>query len=926
MAWLVASLRRLRDERSSTIALGLLVFATAFVFAVTPRLFEHIADGAVQTQLREASSFDRDIQLIETRRIDGTTDDPLGGVDQVGASLQAQLPASVQALISDRNVLVDSLRWTVAKTTADPSFMRFRVQPDVDAHLGYVAGHPPTGEVRQIPNPFDASGKSPPIPVFQVALSRTAATAIGASLGDIVPLTPDPTDSLVGRLVVEGGGDLVAGAEIVGLYDVTDPADPFWMDDAAFVGPSYRGTLLTRLVDVTAVLSPDAYPSLLDETASLGSPTRYTWRYRVAPDRVQASDTGRLLVDLRRLESTFPATNGRTTGTTLRSGLLPLMETWTVRWGSATTLLGVIAVGPIVVAIAALAMVVLLVVARRRPSLALSRGRGASTAQVVGSSIAEGLLVTIPAAVVAVAASVLLVPAGSPGTSIVAAFAIAFATTLLMVLAMLPTAVAAPRGPGRESVGGRRTSTRRLILEGFVVLLAIAGAYLLRERGVHSVASVGSTPASDPLIAAVPALAGVAAGLILVRLLPLPIRFLGRLAGRRRDLVPVLAMRRASGGGSAGAVLLVLMAATAIAAFSLTTLLHFDQAADEVAWQQVGADYHVGGGLAVLPSDLDPATIPEVKASAGVFAVRATLEARRLPLDLVAIDMSDLAAVVAGTPGDPDIPPELLTPTVPAGSGYPVIVSDVFGEGTQALHVGDTFTLPVEARTLTFRIVDMRPRYPGLPEDVPFVVASRDQLRADRTDGFRTNSAFYVRADDSPATAAAIRAGVRDAAPFAVVDSRAERTADLRTSPIIDAIVLGVALAGLLAAAYAAISISAALALAGTAQAVEVAHLRTMGLTRREAFGLVIVEHGPTIVIGFVAGLVFGVLLFGVVQPGLGLDRLVGSTLEIPVSLGLDQVAAIAAFAIAIAALGIGLGAYLQRRAIPVSAIRRGFE
>ena len=72
------------------------------------------------------------------------------------------------------------------------------------------------------------------------------------------------------------------------------------------------------------------------------------------------------------------------------------------------------------------------------------------------------------------------------------------------------------------------------------------------------------------------------------------------------------------------------------------------------------------------------------------------------------------------------------------------------------------------------------------------------------------------------------------------------------------------ALAGLLAAAYAAISISAALALAGTAQAVEVAHLRTMGLTRRQAFGLVIVEHGHTIVIGFVAGLAFGILLFGV--------------------------------------------------------------
>jgi putative ABC transport system permease protein len=232
----------------------------------------------------------------------------------------------------------------------------------------------------------------------------------------------------------------------------------------------------------------------------------------------------------------------------------------------------------------------------------------------------------------------------------------------------------------------------------------------------------------------------------------------------------------------------------------------------------------------------------------------------------------------------------------------------------------------VEARTLQFRIEEIRSRYPGIPEGIPFVVASRDQLRADRTDGFRTTSAFYIRADDSTETAASIRDQVRASAPFADVTGRAERTAELHSSPIIDAIVLGVALAGLLAALYAALAISAALALAGTAQAVEVAHLRTMGMTRREAFGLILVEHGPMTVIGFVAGLAFGLLLFAVVRPGLGLDTLVGSSLDIPVSLGPDQLLAIGLFVIVIAALGIGLGAFLQRRAIPASAIRRGFE
>lgn len=924
MAWLVASLRRLRDERSTTIALFALVFTTAFVFAVTPRLFERIADDAVRTQVREASSFDRDLQLLQSRRIGTTRADQLAPVEAVGADLQSRLPSSVAGLISEHSLIVDSLRWTILSETTDPSFMRWRLQPGVDDHLTYVEGRPPTATVRRIASPIDQADPSLEIPVFEIALSRASAEAIGATVGSIVPLTPDPTDTLVGR---GGAGDLVVAGEVVGLFDVADTADPFWMDDRALAQPSYRGpTLLARLVDVSAVLAVDAYYDLLGETNARAYPARYTWRYRVDPERLQASTTPRLLVDLRRLDSTFQSAENAGGGTTLRSGLLPLMESWTVRWGSATTLLGVIAVGPIVVALAALAMVVLLVVARRRPSLELSRGRGASTSQVIGSSAAEGLLLTLPAAALAIVIAIAVVPTGSPRTSAAAAFAVAFAATLLIVLAIVPTAVASPRGPGRGPTGAPRTSTRRLLLEGLVVVLAIGGAYLLRERGVGSISSVADTPAADPLIAAVPALAGVAAGLILVRLLPLPVRLLGRLAGRRRDLVPVLAMRRAAGGGSAGAVLLVLMAATAIAAFSLTTLLHLDQAADDVAWQQVGGSHLITGGVAVLPTDLDPATFPEVEASAGAFRVRAVLESRRLPLDLVAIDVADLGRVVDGTPADPNLPDAMRADRIAAGAPYPVIVSSAFAQGTQAMAVGDTFSLPIEARTLTFQVAEIRSRYPGIAEGIPFVVASRDQLRGDRTDGFRTNSMFYLRADDAPETTAAIRDHVRDSAPFAVVDGRAERTDALRTSPIIDAIVLGVALAGLLAALYTAISISAALALAGTAQAVEVAHLRTMGMTRREAFGLVVVEHGPMIVIGFIAGLAFGSALFRVVQPGLGLDTLVGSDLEIPVSLGLDQLLAIGLFVVAVAAAGIGLGAFLQRRAIPASAIRRGFE
>jgi putative ABC transport system permease protein len=63
-----------------------------------------------------------------------------------------------------------------------------------------------------------------------------------------------------------------------------------------------------------------------------------------------------------------------------------------------------------------------------------------------------------------------------------------------------------------------------------VVGLAIAGAVLLRERGVRGASSAGGLTEADPLLAAVPALVGVAAALVVVRVLPYPMRLLAALA------------------------------------------------------------------------------------------------------------------------------------------------------------------------------------------------------------------------------------------------------------------------------------------------------------------------------------------------------------------------------------------------------------
>ena len=183
---------------------------------------------------------------------------------------------------------------------------------------------------------------------------------------------------------------------------------------------------------------------------------------------------------------------------------------------------------------------------------------------------------------------------------------------------------------------------------------------------------------------------------------------------------------------------------------------------------------------------------------------------------------------------------------------------------------------------------------------------------------------MYLRAPAS--SEAELTAAIRRVVPDADIESRAARIASIEDSPMTRGLVAGVAAAAFVAFAYAALAVSAALALAGASRAIEVAHLRTLGLSRREALGLVIVEHGPTIVVAFVVGAALGLGLFALLRDGLGLASLVGAPIVVDVGIDPVQLGLVLLAIVSIVALGIGLGAALQRDAAPVAAVRRGFD
>jgi len=254
----------------------------------------------------------------------------------------------------------------------------------------------------------------------------------------------------------------------------------------------------------------------------------------------------------------------------------------------------------------------------------------------------------------------------------------------------------------------------------------------------------------------------------------------------------------------------------------------------------------------------------------------------------------------------------------------PILISSSLAERSDGVKVGQQLEIVVEGYHFQVRAIASRDMFPTLPADATFAIASRQQLKAVHPEAPLSPTSLLLDAPDD--AGAAIRAAVLPIAPGATVDGRAEHARAFTDSPVTAAIVAGIAIAAFVAGVYAALAVAAALALAGAARTVEVAHLRTLGLSRREALGLAIVEHGPTVLISFVAGVALGLGLFVLLEPGLGLDAIVGSRIAVPLTADPRQLAIIFVGVLVIAAVGIGLAAWMQRRGAPVAALRRGFE
>ncbi|MCU0506481.1 MAG: hypothetical protein MUE82_12065 [Chloroflexi bacterium] len=395
------------------------------------------------------------------------------------------------------------------------------------------------------------------------------------------------------------------------------------------------------------------------------------------------------------------------------------------------------------------------------------------------------------------------------------------------------------------------------------------------------------------------------------------------------------------------------MATATIATFCSVVLVTLDRAADASAWHDVGAPFRItalasgstgtrSGIPIALPADFDPAALPGAEAVAEGSLASTPFFPRGARLDLLAIEAAAYADLAAGTPAEPSFPADLLASpadlaagAAPGGSAgastgarlgtnaapLPAIVSSALAEGIESLTPGRTFQMIVGGGPITLRVVEVRDDFPTLTPGGRFAIVDIGQLRDAVSDDAARATVAFVRAPDDAADA--IRSAAADVSSDLAVTGRAEVAGETRGTPLMEAVVAGLALAVLVAALYAALAVSCALALSASARAVEIAHLRTLGLSRAQSAWLVVAEHGPTVAVAFVVGVALGVGLYVVVGPALGTDAIVGSAVVVPLAVEPLHLLGILAAVVAIVAVGMAIAAAIQRRAVPALAVRR---
>lgn len=763
----------------------------------------------------------------------------------------------------------------------------------------------------------------------EAMLARALADEIGFNVGDQF------------TLVTAADGRVVSiPIRVTALWEPLDPKDPAWF----FPDPA------TVFHDV--VLVPEETFTGPVAAALKKEVGQVVWFARLSGANLTAAGASPLLA---RIEGVRAQAAGIIPGLRLEQSPAEALGRYRASAAALTLQLFVFSAPILGLVLYFAGLVAALLVARQRGEIALLKTRGVRDAQVLGIYIVEWLILGAIALAIGPTIglgfatfmgrtrSFLQLADDAPPLALAVTwdnlrFGVA-AVALALLAALVPAAVAARRTLVDEQQQAARALRRpvwqRFYLDFALLIPPAYGIYQLQRTGGLQLGAVkGADPFSNPLLLLLPLLLCFALGLVAVRLIPLVLELLARLATLPSSVAPLVALRAlARQPGSYRGPLLLLILTLSLASFSASMAATLDGALREAIGYQVGAAtqlFETGQSTEQQPGGQQPGgqqpdrkdiqeearflfvpvsdhlNVPGITAAArvGTYDAVLTLGGVNQQAQLVGIDRVDFPRVVtrfrSSWAGGQSLGALMnLLARTPEG----VLVSrDVLSRG---LKVGDTLptllTLFGDRREVTFKIVAAVDLWPGYyPQDGPIVVANLNYI-FDQMGGQYPYDVWISRAPDAKVDA--ITSGVRGLG-IALVELRDAATLirEEQTQPRRQGL-FGLLSVGFIAAgALTLLGFLLSALINARRRTIELGVLRALGMSGAQVAVALLIEQVALVVAGVGAGTGIGLLVARLVVPLLqvGAGEHPG-TPPYPPQIAWDQVAVIyVVFAVAL--------------------------
>ena len=312
--------------------------------------------------------------------------------------------------------------------------------------------------------------------------------------------------------------------DVTGIVQPVDPGSSFWNADPLLSAPALDRVGGGEQWEGAVIADPgelDMVQQIFGQQGLL-----FQWEFPTDTTGMHDGQAQALYNQVNRIVNQTPELTGplapMSNSLSVSSGLVQPLAAFVQASNSVNVLLWLVYAGLAVAGVVTLLLAALMIAARRSAELAVRRARGASLWQLFGLGTGGAAVACVPAAALAWALAVLLVPGAAPAGP--AAWWPGVAS--LAFAALGPGAAAAwqHRLPRRRAAARRRWRwLPRVVFEVTACAAAIGGIIVFRTQ----------TGAADLYASAAPVLVAVPAVIVALRLFQLLLRGLARASARR---------------------------------------------------------------------------------------------------------------------------------------------------------------------------------------------------------------------------------------------------------------------------------------------------------------------------------------------------------------------------------------------------------